>query len=276
MSAPLPDLRRALRAGPALIRMGFAEAVAYRAEFVIWVLTSTLPLIMLALWDAVALGGPVGQEGQGFGRAEFARYYTVTLMARHFTASWVVWSLNEQIRTGALSPHLLRPVGPVWLHAARNIAAMPLRAAVLVPLVLALWAWQPEMGLPTDPLRWVAFSWTVAVAWCMGFLVQTFFGLLAFWFDQSVGLYYVWFGFFSLLGGYIIPVALLPEGLRDVVRWLPFRSMLGLPIEVGADLLPWSVFWGDALIQLGWLAVIALGVWWAWGRGLRRYGAFGA
>lgn len=258
-----------------MFRVGISEALAYRAEFIIWVLTATLPLVMLALWDAVARGGPIG-PGDGYGRAEFARYFTVTLIARQFTASWVVWSLNEQIRTGALSPHLLRPVGPVWLHAARNIAAMPLRAVVLLPLVTLLWWWQPEMSLPTDPLRWLAFSVTVTFAWVMGFMVQTFFGLLAFWFDQSVGLYYVWFGLFSLMGGYLIPIDLLPESMQLLAHWLPFRSMLGLPVEVGAGLLPWSQLWVDMAIQLGWLVIFSVGVWWAWGRGLRRYGAFGA
>lgn len=266
------DLGRALRASPALIRVGVAEALAYRAEFVIWVLTATLPLVMLALWDAVARGGPVG----GFGRAELARYFTVTLIARQLTASWVVWSLNEEIRTGALSPHLLRPVGPVWLHAGRNIAAMPLRVIVLVPLVLALLWWQPQMSLPTDPWRWAMFLWTTAVAWLTGFMIQTFFGLMAFWFDRSVGLYYAWFGLFSLMGGYLIPVDLMPEAMQAAARWLPFRSLLGLPVEIGAGILSWDRVWPDALIQLGWMAIIASGVWWAWGRGLRRYGAFGA
>ena len=44
---------RGFRAVPALMRIGFAEAVAYRAEFVIWMLSTTLPLVNLALWSAV-------------------------------------------------------------------------------------------------------------------------------------------------------------------------------------------------------------------------------
>ena len=58
-----------LRATPTLFRVGFADVVAYRAEMAIWVLTATMPLIMLALWNAVASQGPVA----GYGQVEMAR-----------------------------------------------------------------------------------------------------------------------------------------------------------------------------------------------------------
>ena len=54
-------VRRTLRAVPALLRIGLAETVAYRAEFLVWVLTTTLPLIMLGLWTSVASEGPFRQ-----------------------------------------------------------------------------------------------------------------------------------------------------------------------------------------------------------------------
>ena len=44
---------RTLRALPTLWRIGVAETLAYRAEFLVWVLTTTQPLIMLGLWLAV-------------------------------------------------------------------------------------------------------------------------------------------------------------------------------------------------------------------------------
>src|SRR5690606_31590123 len=58
---------RTLRAMPTLMRVGFAEAMAYRAELLVWVLTTTMPLVMLPLWMAVAETGPVrGFTGDDF------------------------------------------------------------------------------------------------------------------------------------------------------------------------------------------------------------------
>ena len=42
---------RTLRALPTLLRIGVAETVAYRAEFLVWMLTTTMPLIMLGAVD---------------------------------------------------------------------------------------------------------------------------------------------------------------------------------------------------------------------------------
>src|SRR5213079_1094660 len=56
-----PQLAHALRAFPTLFRVGLAEMIAYRAEFVIWILTTNMPLVMMALWTAVASEGAVGR-----------------------------------------------------------------------------------------------------------------------------------------------------------------------------------------------------------------------
>ncbi len=53
------SVRATVRALPTLARVGFAEAVAYRAEMFVWILSTTMPLIMMALWTAVARDAPV-------------------------------------------------------------------------------------------------------------------------------------------------------------------------------------------------------------------------
>ena len=42
---------RTLKALPTLLRVGLAAAVAYRAELFVWLLSTNMPLVMLALWE---------------------------------------------------------------------------------------------------------------------------------------------------------------------------------------------------------------------------------
>src|SRR5438874_2580535 len=42
------NVRGVMRAFPTLMRIGFAEAVAYRAEMFVWILATTMPLVTLA------------------------------------------------------------------------------------------------------------------------------------------------------------------------------------------------------------------------------------
>jgi ABC-2 type transport system permease protein len=242
---------------------------AYRAEMIIWILSATLPLVMLALWNAAAADGPLA----GFGQADFARYFAVTLIVRQLTSAWVVWELNEMIRTGSLSPALLRPMNPLWLQFAETIAAVPWRMLVLAPILVGLGMWRPDVAfLPSLPTI-LGFGASVVLALLVGWFVQCVFGLLAFWVDQSTGLFQVYFFVWGLLGGYIVPLPLLPPSIGRVAMFLPFHATLGAPVEIALGLAPIGP---TLLVQAGWAVVLAALASLVWQRGLRRYGAVGA
>jgi ABC-2 type transport system permease protein len=268
--SPSPSLSALLRAMPTMLRVGFAEMVAYRAEMVVWILTATLPLVMLALWNAAAEGGPVG----GFGQAEFARYFTVTLVVRQVTGAWLVWELNHLVRTGALSPQLLRPINPLVFNLAETLAAIPVRMLVLAPILLVLFAWRPDIAFLPSPGTLLLGALSVLLAFALSWLVQAIFGMLSFWLEQSVGLFGLWFVAWGLLGGYIIPLPLLPEGLAEVAGWLPFQASLGAPVEILLGIEPQPLH--SLLIQAGWVLLASLLAHWMWARGIVRYGAVGA
>ncbi len=66
---------RALRALPTLLRIGVAETVAYRAEFLVWILTTTQPLIMLGLWTSVTRDTTFS----GYSSEDFMAYFLASL-----------------------------------------------------------------------------------------------------------------------------------------------------------------------------------------------------
>ena len=107
-------MMRELRAFPGLVRVGFVSALAYRAEFLVWMLAYTMPLIMLALWTAVAAEAPLGR----FGEKEFSAYFIATLLVRLSSGAWVAWDLNFEVRQGTLQRRLLWPTrfGPSSLR----------------------------------------------------------------------------------------------------------------------------------------------------------------
>ena len=54
-------MSRTLRMLPTMLRVGFANMAAYPGEILVWILTTTMPLIMYALWSAVAEQGALGR-----------------------------------------------------------------------------------------------------------------------------------------------------------------------------------------------------------------------
>lgn len=261
---------RGARAFPAMLRVGFAELVAYRGEVVIWILTTTMPLIMFAMWSTLAREAPVGR----FDEATFGAYFLSTLVVRQLSAAWIVWELNYVIRTGALSALLLRPVSPLLYYAAQNLGALPFRFLFLIPIVLLALIWMPDMPLSGDPLRALLYLWTIALAWLLTFLVQTVFGVLALYTQQSLSFQEAWFGLWAILSGYLLPLELIPA-LERVAVWLPFRAMGSLPTEIIIGHLEGPELVQGLGAQLAWVVIIFSSVRVIWGRALGRFEAYG-
>jgi len=125
-------MSRLARAMPTLMRIGFMEAIAYRAEMFVWILATTMPLVMLAFWSAVAHDAPIGR----YGEAQFTAYFLVTFIVRQLTGSWVSWEINFEIKQGTMAMRLLRPIDPAWSYATENVAAIPLRTLVSLPVAI--------------------------------------------------------------------------------------------------------------------------------------------
>jgi ABC-2 type transport system permease protein len=256
---------------PTLVRVSFSEVVAYRAELVIWALTATLPLIMLALWSSVASEGPVADLSQ----ADLARYFAATLVVRQLTSVWIVWEFPYEVRTGGLSAWLLKPMHPLFYDLFEMLSAMPIRLLLLVPLVGAVVLWRPELLAVPEPLALALFVPALALGFALHFAIQACFAMLAFWIDRAEGLWMVFFAAFAFLSGYVAPLALFPDAVRPALRFLPFRAMHGLPTELLAGQLAPAHALPELLAGVGWLAVALLVGAVLWRAGLRRYGAFG-
>jgi ABC-2 type transport system permease protein len=264
-------MRQTLRALPALLRVGFAESMAYRTEFFVWILAYTMPAIMLALWSEVARDAPVGR----FGQAEFRAYFLCTLLIRLATGAWVVWELNSEVRQGTLARRLLRPIHPIVTYLAENVAALPLRLFVVLVLLSASLPLLPPGAFTADPLQLLLIVPSVIGAFAITFLAMSCIGTLALYWESSLAVHELWLGLYTVLSGYVMPLEFFPERLTLVVRYLPFRMMLAYPVENMLGLIDRDTALREALLQWGWAAVFLGLLHVLWRGGMRRFGAYG-
>ena len=262
---------RTVRALPTLLRVGFSEAVAYRAEFLVWLLSTNMPLVMLALWSAVARDAPVGRFGQG----DFAAYFLAALVVRLLTGAWVIWEVNYEIRQGTLAFRLLRPLHPLVAYACENVAAMPLRVVLSLPAVLAFFLVAGPARLTPDPLLLALFPLTVLGAWLITFLAMAVVGALAFFIESAGSIFEIWLGLFGVFSGYLVPLELFPSWVTALSRALPFRYMLAFPVEMVTGMIGRARALQELAVQ--WLFVLLLGAAAraTWRAGLRRFAAYG-
>lgn len=262
---------RIIRAIPTLLRIGLADAIAYRGEFLIWTLATNMPLIMLLLWVAVAREAPIGR----YGEKEFVAYFLATLIVRQLTGTWILWEMNMNIRQGTMVMRLLRPLHPFIAYAAENVAAFPVRVFFALPVALiALWIVGREQ-ITHDALQALLVLPAFLGAWLMSFFFMGLLGCLAFWFESSVALFWLYYTFFFVFSGYTMPLEFFPPTARLIVNWLPFRFLLSFPVELMLGTLDRSQTWLGLIVQFAYVLFFLALALLLWRRGLRHYAAYG-
>lgn len=269
-------MRAILRAYPTLLRVGLAEAVAYRAEMIVWMLTTTMPLVSLALWYAVAeSGGPIG----AFGTKKLIAYFLAGLIVRQLTSSWVVWEMNQEIRTGTLSMRMLRPIHPLVAYSAENIAALPMRGALVLPIAVIMLATVGGGEFAHGGIDFLLLLGSLLGAWLITFLCMATIGTLGFFLESSSAVFEVYLGLFFALSGYLFPIEFLTaraHWVAGLVKVLPFYYTLGFPIELMLGMHPAHEALVSLAVEWAWVIFFALLTRLMWRLGMKRFNAYGA
>ncbi len=263
------SIRRTLTLARTLLSVYYAHMVEYRAELMFWVLSGSLPLILLGVWTEAAQGGSFSLSP-----AEFARYFLIVFLTRQLTVVWVIWDVETEVVQGKLSFRLLQPLDPFWHHfsghAAERIARIPF-IAVLIVLFFGLY---PEALWMPSPSRLLLFLIAVSLAFCLRFLVQHTFAMFAFWIERAVAIERFWFLFYLFLSGMSAPLAMFPPLVAQIAMWTPFPYLIYFPVAVLLEL-ETLVAQGFG-IMLMWLLLFGIANRYLWHRGLQRYSGMGA
>jgi ABC-2 type transport system permease protein len=262
-------VKNALKIARVMLSVYYAYMVEYRAELLFWVLSGTFPLILMGLWAEAAQGGQFA-----LGPTEFVQYFLAVFLVRQFTVVWVIWEFEREVVEGRLSPYLLQPVDPVWRHffshVAERFARLPF-AFVLVGLFLLLYpqaAWWPSPG------NLILATLAIILAFCLRFVMQYTFALMAFWTERATALEQFWFLLYTFLSGMVAPLALFPEAVRAVVLWTPFPYLIYFPASLLTNQAT-NIPQGFAAMLL-WSGLFLGLNRWLWRQGLRQYSGMGA
>jgi len=243
--------------------------VEYRAELILWVLSNSLPIILMGVWIQAAQSGRFGLTS-----TQFARYFLTVFIVRQFTVTWVIYEFEREIVEGKLSPRLLQPIDPVWHHVASHLAERAARTPftlLLIGFFFILYPqsfWIPSLG------NCLLFAIAIILAFSLRFIIQYTFALCAFWTERASAIENLFFLFYLYLSGLIAPLAVFPEPVRAVVMWTPFPYLVNFPVSLLMGL-PVNLGQGFLAI-LGWGLLFYILNRWLWRQGLKRYSGMGA
>ncbi|HEY3291174.1 MAG TPA: ABC-2 family transporter protein [Anaerolineae bacterium] len=268
------DMRRVLRKYPALLRAYRERAVAYRATYLVVLVNTAFPLVMMSIWVGLAQQGSTQRDG--YSAVDFVAYYLTAILVRRLTSCGIVQQMEMLVRNGELSAYLLKPVALAHHLVARTLTTrLVVIPIVAVPVAIGM-ALTPGIQLDLRPLNLLLFLLACAVGLAFEFAAQYVIGCLSFWMTQTNGVNAAFTLAKSFLGGYIVPLGLFPLALQTTLQVLPFQASVALPVEVlTGRLAPEAALWRIAICVV-WVAAIALFARVFWRAGLRSFSAAGS
>lgn len=171
-----------------------------------------------------------------------------------FGPSW--WELALRVRSGDVATDLHRPLDLQRALFAQDAGRAAYQAVFRALPQFVLGALVFEIAVPEEAWRWLAFAVSVCLAVVVSFAIRFIVNLTAFWLLDYRGPLLLTLAVAHLLSGLIVPLAFFPGALADVLRALPFASMLQAPIDVYVgEPLGGSVA-GVLLLQAAWAAAL--------------------
>ena len=243
------SLRPLLRAGfyAARDQWVYTGAFLTRCAFMVLIL-----FVMHSLWRAI-----LGERPQlGFTAVQIIWYLTVTELVE-LSRGDAINEIETGVKDGSISYQFLRPYAFPAFVVARSLGQ---NAIKLVPLAVTGVAVSLLLAGPLPGLgrSWLPGLIVIAAAAVLNTLWQLLTGLLAFWFEQVAPFRWILQKVMFVAGGMFFPLELLPPGLAQVARYLPFAYQAYYPAQVVVDYSPTT--FATALIGAGIYSVILAAV----------------
>ncbi len=259
------------RGGIALIKKNIFSYVASRGFF--WTLALSWmmePIIYMFVWIAVVGDGSIASLMKN----DFMTYYVCLIVINQLTYPTSHWTVGDNIYNGTFSHWLLRPMHPIFEAISTDLAVK----VITVPFVLiftVIIAIFLNIKLAFEVQYIPLFILALVFAQILRFMVAYTIAIGALITTKISSLLSINDTMIFLLAGKVVPTILLPGVIQDISKVLPYRYMLGFPIEILLGLLSKREIIMGLIIQCVYIVIICIIHQIVWKRGLKKYTAYG-
>lgn len=262
-------------------KISIHERLIYRADFMLGTLMRFLPtLTQIFLWWAIYEVVQTSGRGDiaGFGYKDMVAYYLMVIISRAFSSMpGLTRGIANQVRSGEVKKFLIQPVDMMGCLLMQRIAhklVYYLVAAAPFALVFYMCGDYFIHGWPPVDVL-IVFFLSLIFSFLLGFYLEACMGLIGFWFLEVTSLTFIYMLMNFLLSGHMFPLDLLPDAIRGIVDFLPFKYLAYFPAAVFLGKIEGPEMYRGLVVEIAWVVlfiVLSRVLWW---RGVKRYAGFG-
>lgn len=253
----------------------FQYVFEHRSRSFVWFLISLFsPFVMFLFYK----GASVSQQNLiPWSLTQITSYYFFLVIATSFLTSHVEEDVaREDIQEGMLVKYLTKPFSYYWINFFEELPYRVLQGFFgVVVLCIGTFIFRVQFSFVTDIPSLLLSILIILLAYMLCFTFKMIIGLLAFWVVDISGLYQMIEALFITFGGYIVPLAFMPEAISYTAMVSPFPYMIYFPITAIAGIETISSLIQIVGIQMVWLGVLSFIYTRMWHAGIQKFSAVG-
>lgn len=197
-----------------------------------------------------------GQTGSNF---DVADAITFSGLAQALIAGLMVfgnYELMQAVYSGAVGSDLLKPMRLFTFYLAKDVGRALVNLLLRGALFMLIFGLFFPILLPPTLCDWLAFFAMLGVGFLVSFCWRFLVNLSSFWTPDAVGIGRIAFTASQMLGGFFMPLRMLPGWFSDFAMLTPFPALTALPVDIWLGKLRGAELWAAFGFQALWIAVL--------------------
>lgn len=244
-------------------------------SFVYFLISIVNPLVMIVFWIGALKTS--GNSLSGLQLSSITSYYFLLSLGSAFLMAHVENDVaKEDIKEGGLVTYLLKPFSYYWISFFEEIPYRVLQGLFGVLLGVVLILFFGNFFTFSDTVLIILLSILITIlAYMISFTFKMIVGIIAFWLTDVGGFLQLIDAIIFVFAGFILPIHLFPEILRDITYVLPFPYMIYFPIVAFQGTLSIQELFRVIGVQCLWLGIFYVVYKVLWNKGIQKFTGVG-
>ena len=255
-----------------LVKTTLKEAVTYRVNFFFSFLVEFIPILGFIFLVKYIYGSHHQIGSYTYSKAlsyyVFVRFFSDLFMP----VSW--WDIVNDIRTGNLSNHLIKPYSYFWhnFFVFYSLKIIYYLMATFV-LVIIIAIFHKQLFFPTNIMTYFYFVIAVILSIVLAFQLSFLLSITNFFLIDNSFVDNLFEILLPILAGTLIPLDVFPKVIYVIFSFLPFKCLIYLPTTIFLENYNMESIISLFLQQIIWILLLYLIIKSVWKKGLKVYEA---
>ncbi|WP_426446094.1 ABC transporter permease [Paenibacillus sp. S-38] len=254
--------------------MGLQNALEYRANFTLSLLSSIFPIaVQVFLWLAVFQSADRSSVF-GYTRGELIAYSILAALFGKLAAAGFEHEIAGDIKDGRLSKFVVQPIHYFLFRLCSFLGEKAMHYLVIAVLTAGV-VFALRGDIQPEPMRILVCLAALSLSVAINFLIFFSLSMTAFWIQEVWGIYLAFSLLANIAGGGLFPLDMFSDSVQAVLSLLPFKYIVYFPAQLLLGKVPPGDLFASISVQGLWILVLTLVSMGLWRTGLRKYESVG-